>query len=82
MSEYEIEDNVPIPGARHVLTKHSGFSETFNKLKPGQSFFVKCAHNEPPVKGVHRRAKEKGWSVIVRTVFEDGEYGSRIWRIE
>jgi hypothetical protein len=79
-NEYEIEDNVPIPPKRQV--KHKEFTEAFNKLQPGQSFWVECKSDEPPVAGLWSRARDKGWKVVARGEKNNGRWGTRIWRTE
>jgi hypothetical protein len=77
-----IDHNVPIPPQKDSYVIHKKLTQTFNKLEPGDSFWYPASTHSTVIKGIHRRAKEKGWKAATRTEKRDGKWGVRIWRIK
>lgn len=75
MYDIEIEDDIPLPDAPATRMRYP-----WDKLKPGQSFFIpgKTESRVTP-----KRLREAGWkftSAAETTPY--GERGRRYWRVE
>ncbi len=77
MSEFEIEEGIPVPQRTHRKSKYP-----WGNLQVDQTFFVPEGKQQSITSSAYRYGKDNGMKFTIREVEEDGVTGVRVWRKE
>lgn len=81
MSEFKIDDDVPMPPPAGPRAKGKS-KYPFAELSVGRSFFAPGVSSSGMLTLCKKWREARGWDFTTRRVTENGVSGVRVWRIE